>query len=182
MPPRLPNALDLDVTLSAAERRIARRNRPSPGNAEAARVVRRAITGARRNRIPIDFLKRSGLARTCGGTDQTCPCALRRRRSAHRLAPPCASTGSAIVLPATPTIFSARRTIPFPCRSHPGRAVVVTETDFARGWLETKYPRAEGKTFRVYNGIDSNFPPRQPAESERRGLCQSAGLSRKRVR
>jgi glycosyltransferase involved in cell wall biosynthesis len=41
---------------------------------------------------------------------------------------------------------------------------IVTESDFARQWMETKYPRARGKTFRVYNGMDDDFPPRQASD------------------
>ncbi len=40
---------------------------------------------------------------------------------------------------------------------------VVTETDFARDWMRKKYPRAEKRIFRVYNGIDRDFPPHAPA-------------------
>lgn len=39
---------------------------------------------------------------------------------------------------------------------------VVTETDFARRWMEERYPRARGKVFRVFNGIEmTGFPPRE---------------------
>jgi glycosyltransferase involved in cell wall biosynthesis len=39
--------------------------------------------------------------------------------------------------------------------------LVVTETDYARRWLEQKHPAAAGKTFRVFNGIDvTGFPAR----------------------
>lgn len=42
--------------------------------------------------------------------------------------------------------------------------LVVTETEYARRWLEQKHPVAAGKTFRVFNGIDvSGFPPRARA-------------------
>ena len=45
-----------------------------------------------------------------------------------------------------------------------GARFVVTETDFARRWMEEKYPHARGKVFRVFNGIEmSGFPPRDPA-------------------
>jgi glycosyltransferase involved in cell wall biosynthesis len=45
---------------------------------------------------------------------------------------------------------------------------VVTETDYARQWMENHYPRAAGKIVRVYNGIDRAFPPREPpAETPR---------------
>lgn len=41
---------------------------------------------------------------------------------------------------------------------------VVTETDFARRWMEDKYPWAKGRVFRVFNGIAMDgFPPRQIA-------------------
>lgn len=40
---------------------------------------------------------------------------------------------------------------------------VVTETDFARRWMEEQYPWARGKVFRVFNGIAMDgFPPRAP--------------------
>ncbi len=38
---------------------------------------------------------------------------------------------------------------------------VVTETDYARKWMATKYSFAARKVFRVFNGIDGDFPPRQ---------------------
>ena len=42
--------------------------------------------------------------------------------------------------------------------------LVVTETDFARRWMENKYPFARGRIVRVFNGIATEgFPPRQPA-------------------
>jgi glycosyltransferase involved in cell wall biosynthesis len=47
---------------------------------------------------------------------------------------------------------------------------VVAETDYARNWLERKYPQARGKIFRVYNGIDRNFPSREPVEEVPRVL------------
>lgn len=44
-----------------------------------------------------------------------------------------------------------------------GARFVVTETDYARRWMEEKYPHARGKVFRVFNGIAMDgFPPRQP--------------------
>lgn len=40
---------------------------------------------------------------------------------------------------------------------------VVTETDYARLWMEERYPFAKGKIFRVFNGIDlTGFAPRAP--------------------
>lgn len=45
-----------------------------------------------------------------------------------------------------------------------GAKFVVTETDYARRWMETKYPHARGKVFRVFNGIAMDgFPPKRPA-------------------
>jgi glycosyltransferase involved in cell wall biosynthesis len=45
---------------------------------------------------------------------------------------------------------------------------VVTETDYARHWMENHYPWATGKIVRIYNGLDRNFPPRaEPAEIPR---------------
>jgi glycosyltransferase involved in cell wall biosynthesis len=40
---------------------------------------------------------------------------------------------------------------------------IVTETDYARRWMAERYPRAARKVFRVFNGIDDDFPPRAPA-------------------
>ncbi len=41
---------------------------------------------------------------------------------------------------------------------------VVTETDYARHWMEEAYPWAKGKVVRVFNGIDlAGFPPASPA-------------------
>jgi glycosyltransferase involved in cell wall biosynthesis len=41
---------------------------------------------------------------------------------------------------------------------------IVTETDYARHWMEEKYPFARGKVRRVFNGIAlDGFPPRQPS-------------------
>ena len=44
-----------------------------------------------------------------------------------------------------------------------GARFVVTETDFARRWMEEKYAHARGRVFRVFNGIAMDgFPPKQP--------------------
>jgi glycosyltransferase involved in cell wall biosynthesis len=51
-----------------------------------------------------------------------------------------------------------------------GAKFVVTETDYAREWLQKKYPRAAGRVFRVYNGVDRDFPAREPAEGAPRVL------------
>ena len=41
---------------------------------------------------------------------------------------------------------------------------IVTETDFARRWMEQRHPFARGKIHRVFNGIDpAGFLPREPA-------------------
>ena len=42
---------------------------------------------------------------------------------------------------------------------------VVTETDYARLWMEEKHPSARGKVFRVFNGIDLNGFPSSRAKS-----------------
>lgn len=40
---------------------------------------------------------------------------------------------------------------------------VVTETDYARQWMERKHPSAQGKVFRVFNGIAlDGFPLNKP--------------------
>ncbi len=40
---------------------------------------------------------------------------------------------------------------------------IVTETDFARRWMEERHGCAKGKVFRVFNGIDpAGFFPREP--------------------
>ncbi len=42
--------------------------------------------------------------------------------------------------------------------------LVVTETDYARRWMEDKYPWARGKVFRVFNGVAvDGFPAKAPA-------------------
>lgn len=42
--------------------------------------------------------------------------------------------------------------------------LVVTETDYARRWMEAKYPWARGKVFRVFNGVSiDGFPAKEPA-------------------
>lgn len=41
---------------------------------------------------------------------------------------------------------------------------IVTETDYARRWMEERRPFTKGRVFRVFNGIDpAGFYPRQPA-------------------
>lgn len=43
---------------------------------------------------------------------------------------------------------------------------IVTETDYARRWMEEKYPFTKGRVFRVFNGIDpTGFFPREKAGS-----------------
>lgn len=46
---------------------------------------------------------------------------------------------------------------------------IVTETDFARRWMEERHPKTRGKVFRVFNGIDPTgfFDREQPAEIPR---------------
>ncbi|EDY18066.1 glycosyl transferase group 1 [Chthoniobacter flavus Ellin428] len=72
---------------------------------------------------------------------------------------------------------------------------VVTETDYARRWMEKKYPWAKGKVFRVFNGVATDgFPAKEPASGvpriisvgryvEKKGfgdLIQACGLLRDR--
>jgi glycosyltransferase involved in cell wall biosynthesis len=47
--------------------------------------------------------------------------------------------------------------------------LVVTETDYARRWMEEKYPDARGKVFRVFNGVaaDGFLPRAAPAAPPR---------------
>lgn len=41
--------------------------------------------------------------------------------------------------------------------------LVITETDYARRWMEEKYPWARGKVFRVFNGVATDgFPAKAP--------------------
>jgi len=43
-------------------------------------------------------------------------------------------------------------------------SLVVTETEYARRWMEKKYPWAQGRVFRVFNGVAlDDFPPRVAA-------------------
>lgn len=43
---------------------------------------------------------------------------------------------------------------------------IVTETDYARRWMEERHPFVKGKVFRVFNGIDpAGFFPREPARA-----------------
>jgi glycosyltransferase involved in cell wall biosynthesis len=45
-----------------------------------------------------------------------------------------------------------------------GARFVVTETDYARRWMEEKYPWARGKVFRVFNGVAvDGFPAKEHA-------------------
>lgn len=56
---------------------------------------------------------------------------------------------------------------------------VVTETDYAKAWMESRHPAARGKIFRVYNGIDSDFPPRKPPASRQRILSVGRYVEKK---
>lgn len=61
-----------------------------------------------------------------------------------------------------------------------GARFVVTETDYARHWMEAKYPHARGKAFRVFNGIELNgFPPREPAGENPRILSVGRYVEKK---
>lgn len=47
-----------------------------------------------------------------------------------------------------------------------GATLVVTETDFARRWMEEKYPFARGRIVRVFNGVATDgFAPHAPVNS-----------------
>ena len=57
---------------------------------------------------------------------------------------------------------------------------VVTETDHARRWMEQKYPSAQGKIFRVFNGMAvDGFLPRQPAGDSPRILSVGRYVEKK---
>ena len=57
---------------------------------------------------------------------------------------------------------------------------VVTETDFARRWMEEKHPAARGKVFRVFNGIETaGFPLRLPPASPPRLLSVGRYVEKK---
>jgi glycosyltransferase involved in cell wall biosynthesis len=56
---------------------------------------------------------------------------------------------------------------------------VITETDYAKAWMENRHPAARGKIFRVYNGIDSDFPPRKPPTSRQRILSVGRYVEKK---
>jgi glycosyltransferase involved in cell wall biosynthesis len=47
-----------------------------------------------------------------------------------------------------------------------GARFVVTETDYTRAWMAKKYPSAARKIFRVFNGIDDDFPPLAPRTTD----------------
>ncbi len=58
--------------------------------------------------------------------------------------------------------------------------LVVTETDYARRWMEEKYPWARGKVVRVFNGIGMDgFPPRPPASGVPRILSVGRYVEKK---
>ncbi len=65
--------------------------------------------------------------------------------------------------------------------SHLVRAAkfVVTETDYAKAWMENRHPAARRKFFRVYNGIDSDFPARKPSASRQRILSVGRYVEKK---
>jgi glycosyltransferase involved in cell wall biosynthesis len=64
-----------------------------------------------------------------------------------------------------------------------GAEFVVTETDFARRWMEEKYPRARGRVFRVFNGIDTTgFPERQASAAPPRILSVGRYVEKKGFR
>jgi len=57
---------------------------------------------------------------------------------------------------------------------------VVTETDYARRWMEERHPAARGKIFRVFNGIAlEGFPPHAPVEGVPRILSVGRYVEKK---
>ncbi len=62
-------------------------------------------------------------------------------------------------------------------------AFVVTETDYARRWMEEKYPRLRGRAHRVFNGIDvDGFPPRAPVDGPHQILSVGRCVEKKGFR
>ncbi|HEY2572435.1 MAG TPA: glycosyltransferase, partial [Verrucomicrobiaceae bacterium] len=60
---------------------------------------------------------------------------------------------------------------------------IVTETDFARRWMEGKYPFVRGKVHRVFNGIAMDgFPARQSGGPVRRILSVGRYVEKKGFR
>jgi glycosyltransferase involved in cell wall biosynthesis len=59
-------------------------------------------------------------------------------------------------------------------------ALIVTETDHARRWMEEKYPWARGRIFRVFNGVSvDGFLPWQPATGTPRLLSVGRYVEKK---
>jgi len=59
-------------------------------------------------------------------------------------------------------------------------AFIVTETSFARRWMEERHPAVKGKVFRVFNGIDpAGFFPREPGGSVPRILSVGRCVEKK---
>ncbi|MEY5010210.1 MAG: hypothetical protein RLZZ253_1349 [Verrucomicrobiota bacterium] len=56
---------------------------------------------------------------------------------------------------------------------------VVTETDFAKNWMEEHHPSARGRVFRIYNGIDSRFPEKPPGLSPKKILSVGRYVEKK---
>jgi glycosyltransferase involved in cell wall biosynthesis len=58
--------------------------------------------------------------------------------------------------------------------------LVITETDYARRWMEEKYPWAKGKVFRVFNGVATeDFPAKEPAPAVPRILSVGRYVEKK---
>ena len=61
-----------------------------------------------------------------------------------------------------------------------GAKLVVTETDFARRWMEEKYPFARGRIVRVFNGVATDgFAPRVPASGPSRIVSVGRSVEKK---
>ncbi|MEP6673111.1 MAG: glycosyltransferase family 4 protein [Chthoniobacter sp.] len=64
-----------------------------------------------------------------------------------------------------------------------GARLVVTETDYARRWMEEKYPWAKGKVVRVFNGVAiDGFPAKEPASGVPRILSVGRYVEKKGFR
>lgn len=58
--------------------------------------------------------------------------------------------------------------------------LVITETDYARRWMEEKYPWAKGKIFRVFNGVATEgFPVKESASGGPRILSVGRYVEKK---
>ena len=88
--------------------------------------------------------------------DPPCPCALWRTGRAHGVVAAGAVWLQLQLHRARERYFLRDGFPDDQCRrSCAARRFIVTETDYARRWMEEKYPFARGKVFRVFNGIET---------------------------